>query len=111
MTILTKEAERLDIPFRFSQLVTHLNYLIDGMLVVKTRYSIIIIIFLQFHALLVEDQDFDHNFGVGGNGGEELESIGNGPDKVSLLSVTRQISCLKNHLSCRRVAWTFMAKN
>lgn len=62
--ILTEEAERLDIPFQFNQLVTRLDRLTDDMLAVKTGEAVAISAVLQFHALLAEDQDFDHNFGV-----------------------------------------------
>lgn len=67
--ILTEEAERLDIPFQFNQLVTRLDRLTDDMLAVKTGEAVAISAVLQFHALLAEDQDFDHNFGGGGGGG------------------------------------------
>jgi hypothetical protein len=61
--ILTEEAERLDIPFQFNQLVTRLDHLTDDMLAVKTGEAVAISAVLQFHALLAEEQDFDHNGG------------------------------------------------
>lgn len=67
--ILTEEAERLDIPFQFNQLVTRLDHLTDDMLAVKTGDAVAISAVLQFHALLAEEQDFDHNGGGGGGGG------------------------------------------
>lgn len=66
--ILTEEAERLDIPFQFNQLVTRPDHLTDDMLVVKTGDAVAISAVLQFHALLAEEQDFDHNGGGGGVG-------------------------------------------
>lgn len=67
--ILTEEAERLDIPFQFNQLVTRLDHLTDDMLAVKTGDAVAISAVLQFHALLAEEQDFDNNCGGGGGGG------------------------------------------
>ncbi|GLJ44159.1 hypothetical protein SUGI_0921300 [Cryptomeria japonica] len=52
---LTEEAERLDIPFQFIQVVTRLENLTDDMLNVKTGDAVAISSVLQLHVLLAED--------------------------------------------------------
>lgn len=59
--ILTEEAERLDIPFQFNQLVTTLHRLTHDMLPVKTGEAVAITAVLQFHALLAEPEHNNNN--------------------------------------------------
>ncbi|OEL26236.1 Scarecrow-like protein 3 [Dichanthelium oligosanthes] len=72
--VLTKEAERLDVPFQFNPVVSRLDALDVESLRVKTGEALAITSSLQLHCLLASDDDSGANAGVGVGGKDNNNS-------------------------------------